>query len=377
MYRSKKASQRIACPASVIQRPDPRPISVLYISFTGQASRPYLDPSTRYRCFYPVEAARALGHRAFVAAQGALATADPSLFDMVVVHRPAFTPDLVRFLRAARAAGTRLVADYDDLIFDPAYAAASSMFESSWDVTNVFATFERNTDALRLFGEFTVSTVPLRDHILSLHPGARVQVLPNAVSPSLWSLIAARGYHQQPARPYVGYFPGTATHNADFAVAAEGVAELCRTRRIPLRVVGPMQADDAVFRGITVERTGLQPFSSMFDTLSSCRVVIAPLTPSPFNRAKSHIKLVEALLSCTACVATSIPDMAQHCTGTDSALQPAPLPVSLVEDAGDWAAALGARWDGYDLAGATVARDALVRQFGAARVYAPLFGAAA
>ena len=277
----------------------------------------------------------------------------------------------MRFLRAARAAGTRLAADYDDLIFDPAHAAASSMFARSWDLTAVSDTFERNTDALRLFGEFTVSTASLRDHVLALHPGAEVRVLPNAVPPSLWSMIQNRGYQDQPDRPYVGYFPGTPTHDADFAVAAEGVAALCRSRRVPLRIVGPMQADPAAFRGVEVERTGLQPFGAMFDCLSNCRVVIAPLAPSPFNRAKSHIKLLEALLSCTACVASAIPDMARHRDATD------PLPVSLVEDAGDWAAALQEQWDGFDLAAAAQARDALVRRFGAARVYAPLFGGAA
>ena len=370
MYESKAA--RVAeCSGSFSHAPDMRPMTVLYVSFTGQTARPYLDPSTRYRCFYPAEAARALGHRAFVATQAALASTDPALFDLIVVHRPAFTPDLLRFLRAARAAGTRLAADYDDLIFDPAYAAASSMFAQSWDLTAVFDTFERNTDALRLFGEFTVSTAPLRGHVLALHPGAEVRVLPNAVPPSLWSMIQGRRYQDQPDRRYVGYFPGTATHNADFTVAAEGLAALCRSRRIPLRIVGPMQADPATFRGVEVERTGLQPFSSMFDALAGCRVVVAPLTPSPFNRAKSHIKLVEALLSCTGCVATAIPDMAQH---RDSL---GPAPVSLVGDGGDWTAALQERWDGYDLRAATQARDALVRQFGAARIYAPLFGGAA
>jgi len=370
MYQSKVADTPALRSDRVSRVPPGRALNVLYVSFTGQADRPYLDPSTRYRCFYPVEAARALGHRAFVASQRALDTADPAGFDLIVVHRPAFTPALVRFLRAARAAGSRLVADYDDLIFDPAYATASSMFAKSWDLTSVLATFERNTDALRLFQEFTVSTAPLRDHIHALHPGAQVHVLPNAVSPALWSMVAARGYQAQPSRPYIGYFPGTATHDADLRVAAAGVAELCRTRRIPLRVVGPVQTDDALFRGVEVERTALQPFSSMFDALSSCRVVIAPLTPTPFNRAKSHIKLLEAVLSCTACVASAVPDMAQH---RSEGL----VPVSLVGEAGDWGGALRERWDGFDLAAAATARDAVVRQFGATRIYGPLFQGAA
>ena len=153
-------------------------------------------------------------------------------------------------------------------------------------------------------------------------------------------------------------------------MAAAGAAELCRKRRAPLRIVGPKQATPAAFRGIEVERMDVQPFSGMFDALSKCRVVIAPLKPSALNRARSQTGPLEALLSCTACVATATPDVAQHQVG------PVAPPVSLVEDAGDWAAALEERWDGFDLAAATQARDALVRQFGAARIYAPLFGSA-
>jgi glycosyltransferase involved in cell wall biosynthesis len=345
-----------------------RAMSVLYVSFTEQATRPYLDPSTRYRCFHAVEAARALGHRAFITTQAALRTTDPALFDLVVVHRPAAMPELVRFLRTGQAAGTRLVADYDDLIFDAAYAEASAMSASSWNLPALFETFKRNKDALSLFTEFTVATAAMRDRILELHPDATVQVLPNAVAPSLWSMIASRSYQHQKDRPYIGYFPGEAAHGSDLAIAAAGVAKLCRSRRIPLRIVGPTQATPAALRGVEVERMEVLPFSGMFDALSKCRVVIAPFKSSPLNRARPQTGLLEALLSCTACVATTSPEVARHRDGLAA-------PVSLVDDAGDWAAALEERWDGFDLAGATQARDALVRQSGAARVYEPLFGA--
>ncbi len=346
-----------------------RVMNVLYVSFTEQAVRPYLDPSTRYRCFHAVEAARTLGHRAFIATQAALRTTDPALFDLVVVHRPAATPELVRFVRAGQAAGTRLVADYDDLIFDAAYAEASAMSASSWDLPALFETFKSNKDALRLFTEFTVATAAMRDRILELHPGAAVQVLPNAVAPSLWSMIASRSYQQQTDRPYIGYFPGEAAHGSDLAIAAAGVAKLCRSRHIPLRIVGPTQATPGALRGVEVERTEALPFSDMFDALCKCRVVIAPFKSSPLNRARPQTGLLEALLSCTAYVATASPETARHRDGLAAAA------VSLVDDAGDWAAALEERWDGFDLAGATRVRDALVRQFGAVRVYEPLFGA--
>ena len=223
MYDSNTADcpvSRDAGPGPAPDAPPPgrRPMKVLYVSFTDQTIRPYLDPSTRYRCFSPVEGARALGHEAFVRTHATLGASDPALFDMVVVHRPAATPELVRFLRAGRAAGTRLVADYDDLIFDPAHAEAAAKAVSTWDLAAVFDRFKQNKDALGLFGEFTVSTAPLRDHILAQRPGAAVQVLPNAVLPSLWSMIAGRGYQNQPDRPYVGYFPNPG-------------ADRCRPRR--------------------------------------------------------------------------------------------------------------------------------------------------
>jgi glycosyltransferase involved in cell wall biosynthesis len=314
-----------------------------------------------------VEAARALGHRAFITTQAALRTTDPALFDLVVVHRPAATPELVRFLRAGQAAGTRLVADYDDLIFDAAFAEASAMSASSWDLPALFEAFKRNKDALPLFADFTVATASMRDRILELHPGATVQVLHNAVAPSLWSMIASRSYQHQKDRPYIGYFPGEAAHGSDLAIAAAGLAKLCRSRRIPLRIVGPTQAIPAALRGVEVEQMEMLPFSGMFDAVSKCRVVVAPFKSSPLNRARPRTGLLEALLSCTAGVATASPDAARQRDGLGA-------PVSLVDDAGDWAAALEERWDGFDLAAGSQARDALVRQFGAAQVYTPLFG---
>ncbi len=342
-----------------------RVLNILYISVTSCLERPYLDSSTRYRCFYAVEAARGLGHRAFIATQAALATVDPLLFDLVVIHRPAFTAELLRFIKAAQASGVQLVADYDDLTFDPAYATQSSTFLRSWNYTSVLSAFERNTDALRLFDKITVSTKPLKDHVLALHPAAKVSVLPNSIPPTLWSLIAGRGYQKMSDRPFIGYFSGAPTHDRDFQVASEGLANFCRMRRIPLRLVGPVQADANLFHGIEVERLALQPFSDMFDKLSGCRIVIAPLVASFFNNAKSHIKFIEAALCCTACVASSVPDMAQH-RGTTQ-------PMSLVGEDGDWQEALSERWDSFDLNIATQARSALFREFSSDRIYRPFF----
>ena len=368
MAQTKKVSRPTGRKATTSTRPESRSLNILYISVTQRRAQPYLDPSTRYRCFYPVEAARALGHRAFVTTQDAMETADPALFDLIVLHRPSFTPTTIRFLRAARAAKVRLIADYDDLIFDPAYAAESSLFQTTWNTVATQQAFARNTDALRLFNEFTVSTAPLRDNVLALHPGAAVHVLPNSVSPTLWSLIAGRGYQQRDERPYVGYFPGTATHDEDFRVAAQGVADFCRDRNVSLRIIGPITTDGDMFRGVNVERLALQPFNEMFDSLSSCRVVLAPLKPTRFNRAKSHIKLVEAGLSCTACVASAIPDMAQHHALIGHG--------TLVDGDADWSRAIQESWDGFSLGGASAAREALVRQFGSVDICRPLFSEA-
>lgn len=361
-----KASERLSRPVKQKKGSKNQPkLNILYVSVTGKLAQPYLDPSTRYRCYYPVEAARSLGHRAFVTTQARLDTVDPALFDLVVIHRPTFIPALVRFVDAAARAGVRLVADYDDLIFDPACAAESSMFVRSWNFTEVQATFERNTDALRLFNEFTVSTAPLRENVLALSPGALVHILPNSVSPSLWSLIAGRDYQQRESRPFLGYFPGTATHDEDFRIAAADVATFCRERQVPLRIIGPIRTDQDLFRNVEVEHQELQPYDVMFDSLSSCRVVLAPLTFNRFNRAKSHIKLVEAGLSCTSCVASAIPDMTRHHDLIGHG--------TLVEGDADWSGAISRSWDAYDLKNAVIARNNLVQAFGSVNICRPLF----
>ena len=76
----------------------------------------------------------------------------------------------------------------------------------------------------------------------------------------------------------------------------------------------------------------------MFRLLSLCRVVIAPLE-TIFNRAKSHIKLLEASLTCTSTVYSTIPDMEQH-TGE--------APYYIRENA-DWLPQINRAWDEFDL----------------------------
>jgi len=226
-------------------------------------------------------------------------------------------------------------------------------------------TFERNTDAVRLFSDFTVSTCVLRDALLEIHPSALVTILPNAVPASLLSFVQAKPYAVEGARPFVGYYPGTATHDDDFRVAAPGVAEFCRSRGIPFRVVGPLAIDPELFEGVEMERRDILPFVEMFDSLAECRVVIAPLVDSRFNSAKSHIKLLEASLACTPCVASAIPDMVSCAEGL--------LTGALVPPGGDWASAIATAWDGYSPEAAAQTRVMLADRFRATRLVAPIF----
>jgi len=328
-------------------------LRVLYVSVTGRESRPYSDPSTRYRCYYPVEALRAAGHLAWVAPHDHVDEIDPSKFDAIVVHRPVFLPIMIEFLEKARKAGVTLIADYDDLIFNPRFAKASSIYKNSFNLNNAVTIFKRNTDALKLFSKFTVSTLNLAERIRELTKDAEVFHYPNCIPRSLREFIQARVFKNQVNRPNIGYFPGTKTHDIDFRECEDALSKFCRDNRIPLMIVGPLQIKEESHRDITIVRRDPVPFEDMFRLLSECRVVLAPLEGSLFNDAKSHIKLLEGSLACCTVAYTNIPDMMQH-----NSVAP-----FFVAPGGDWENVLQRSWDGSNAENAADLSEYFLREF--------------
>jgi glycosyltransferase involved in cell wall biosynthesis len=94
----------------------------------------------------------------------------------------------------------------------------------------------------------------------------------------------------------LGYFSGTPTHNRDFALAADSVAEIMlRDSRVRLRLVGFMEARGRLAQlADRIERFPLQDFMNLQRLIGQVELNLVPLQDNTFTNCKSELKVFEA-----------------------------------------------------------------------------------
>lgn len=311
------------------------PRSILYVSQTSRIDRPYFDPSVRYRCYNVAAQARKRGIKAWVMSQAEFEEAEPPTFDVYVFHRPKLTRLFLDRLRGLPAGAAR-IADYDDLTFDVAAAPQTSAVrnrgEAVWAVRKALSS---NQAALRLFSRFSVSTVPLKEAVERLAPGAEIFVLPNRPDDGYLAMAAAARKRRGRPRQMIGYFAGTASHDEDLSSIWAPLATFCRANGVALTLAGPVRSPGkAKGSGFDIIQANLVSFHQLSHTMADCDFVIAPLIYNAFSACKSGIKLMEAGAAGTPLVATPIPDIDRFET---------PL-LFRAREPSDWTAALEGAW---------------------------------
>lgn len=272
---------------------------VLFVSQTARTETPYLDPSVRYRCYNPAEVFEDAGILADVVAQQKLTVEMTNNYDAFVFHRPyGGDPNLVTCLNAIRKRGAVAVADYDDLIFSPEYALESSIFLNGIrDEKQTRGVFGNNYLGFTLFDSFTVSTEPLRKHVLALKGDAHVKVIRNGLSKRMVSSFVS----QPSVAVYTGqikiisYLSGTASHDNDFKYVAEVLASfLAEHEDFRLMVAGPLAMSEK-FPSECVIRMPHREYYRFFTSIGNAYLNIAPLMPgNNFNACKSGLKFFES-----------------------------------------------------------------------------------
>ncbi|MPZ23905.1 MAG: hypothetical protein GEU28_10240, partial [Dehalococcoidia bacterium] len=149
--------------------------------------------------------------------------------DVIVVMRAPMTSALRRVLTSAKERGVLTVFDTDDLIFDPSVADNLDALKD-WQrelVAEHRAGAGRYREALEACDYFTAPTEYLAQRARAL--GKTAFVLPNGFNGEQQRLSeeGRRGANST-GRVVVGYFSGTATHDADFRVTAPALARVMR-----------------------------------------------------------------------------------------------------------------------------------------------------
>jgi len=108
----------------------------------------------------------------------------------------------------------------------------------------------------------------------------------------------------------IGYFPGSNSHASDFQSIRDSLSPLL-TEGVRLLIFGRLSKK--TYTGLAnVQHVEFSDYNRYLSALSRVHVSIAPLTDSPFNKAKSAVKLIESVAVGTPIVASTNPDMVDH-----------------------------------------------------------------
>jgi glycosyltransferase involved in cell wall biosynthesis len=285
-------------------------VRLLFVSNSKHTRRPYLDAATRYRCFHPAEDIAEFGWLADVCTLAEFRLSLVKNYDVFVFHRPTYSRGIQNRVAELKKQGKAVIADYDDLIFDPNHALESPPYLSGAASAKIVKHLcFRNLEALNLFDKITVSTVPLGEAVRALNPMAEIEVIYNGLS-KRW-IEGARWFREfERKQRKIVYFSGTKSHDHDFKLIEDCLADYVnRYDDLVFEVVGSLDFDKTKF---IPEKLRMRPhvdYMVLPSLIKSSWVTIAPLQDNEFNRCKSGLKFFESAAFGVPVIATPIPDM--------------------------------------------------------------------
>ena len=124
------------------------------------------------------------------------------------------------------------------------------------------------------------------------------------------SIVARDAAERADGRFLVGYFSGTYSHRADFALARDGLVQLLENHPDAcLLLGGRIELDDGLVRLLEAGRVMVVPpvdYVTLQYLQAACDVVVAPLVVDDFTNCKSALKVFEAgIVGTPACASAS------------------------------------------------------------------------
>lgn len=289
--------------AKALTQPTERRVAFLY-------EKP--DTSTfRYRVFNMVEAVRELDTREIVASWFSLDEIDTLMsllprIQILVLARVRYGKAVGELLSRARAFNVRILADFDDLVFDTRYAhlvlANNDQPTDNEAHINSWYAYVGRLQATAALCDGGITTNEFLAAKLADICGGAVNIVPNFLNKRQQSFSQAllekkRARNFQGNGPVkIGYFSGSPTHNRDFQIAVQSLCSLLENDHdVTLRIVGFMES----FRELSkfsdrVEVIELQDWINLQARIAEVDINIAPLQSNDFTNCKSELKYFEA-----------------------------------------------------------------------------------
>lgn len=277
-----------------------KPMRIAFVSVHPSVRRYRNDGSFIYRCENLALALTASGHETHLLHINSLMFR--SDFDVVVFLRPELSWKFTYVVRRLRARGVQLIADVDDLIFDPDCAEfRPSIRNGKNNHDEVRKAFAANAEAIGMMDKVQFSTTELARRYKAICPDAIVNVIPNAAYRT-WKQIEP----SSKAGRNISYLVGTRTHDRDLSLMAPVLKRLLdRHPDLTLRLVGPI---DIGFDHARIRRLERVTFDKYAELVRDSYIAIAPLEDTPFNQCKSAIKLVEGGMMNVPTIASYVGD---------------------------------------------------------------------
>ena len=278
-------------------------------------------PGAVYRCQRNAAACREAGYEAETVDLYDVNPENLARADLLVLWRATMSPHIETMIRLARAAGTRIAFDVDDLMTRPELARIDII-----DGIRTIGSNEADTRAYYLAmlhtmqdADFCIATT---EELAAEMRGQRecVHVLPNIFDEATHR--AARYARRlrleagSDGRIRIGYAGGTRTHQKDFARVAPALARVLAARpqvalvlfREAANQVGLLTIEEfpeLARHAERIEWRDMVPLAALPGELARFDISLCPLeTGNPFCEAKSELKFFEASLAGAATVAS-------------------------------------------------------------------------
>lgn len=291
----------------------------LQIAFVAGSKHPTkftADPAFIYRCQNPALALTDMGYSVDCLHYTELMQ-QKKHYHFVIFHRPSARSfrhywSLRRRLKRLNQNGSVLLADFDDLVFDPQWAASSpGVINGYVSLQQTKKNFSQHAKMLAFFDHLSVSTEPLKNNASTRFDSTAITWLPNA------PFYGWRDRQTSPTRDdrfVIKYLPGTKSHDRDFATIAEPLADfLSQHKDAQLNITGVLNQQrlprELQRLAPQIQWQPKQPFNDYWRVVNEGHVHLAPLQDSIFNSCKSALKAIEAGYFDRPTIASPIPDM--------------------------------------------------------------------
>ncbi|MBB2191380.1 glycosyltransferase [Gluconacetobacter azotocaptans] len=271
-------------------------------------------PGTLYRVARNAAACRAAGFDARCRDCAAVGPEDVHWADLIVLWRVEFSGHVDTLLALARARGTVLAFDADDIVFEPSLARADLIDGIRTGGAPVARIERMFSDMQRTLQACDLGVAPTRALAERMRPLAPLTF----VWPNIYDAETLRRSRQAVRRRAacspdglvrIGYATGSRTHQRDFRQALAGLLRVMEqrpaVRLVLFREAGggrPLLLTDEFPElrphAARIEWRDMVPLAALPDEMARLDISIAPLeVGNPFCEAKSELKFFEAALA--------------------------------------------------------------------------------